>query len=165
MYEMGARDGMEIVALNGTSVEELANEANSWFCAFPIEEDEAFFNGLAVMSKLQGTLPLTYKDERGEEHAISLEEQARYVYRFDETYEILVHDNRNGNLTYHMLDEDTAYFSLNNMMIDESIGRESFGGEVEQDRSYEAGKKEYDVYEEIVCPAENEWGDGEGIIG
>ena len=220
VYELGVRDGMEIVSLNGTPVEQLVNEASPWFFSFPIEEDEAFFKGLAVMSKLTGTLQLTYKDANKAEHTISLEEQGNYVGRFDQTYEIMMHNNQNGNLTYKMLDEDTAYFSLTDMLIDESIGRESSEREVEQDRSYEelhaqtkylldrmkeqgaknliidmrgngggyaevsmavascfldqsvvfkegiyeAGKKEYDVYEEIVCPAENEWGNGQVVI-
>lgn len=220
IYELGVREGMEIVALNNESIEEYVKKVHSWFQAFPVAEDEEFFKGLAVMSELQGDLQLTYKDNSQKEHTITLEEQGRYAERFDETYEILVHNNQNGNLTYNMLDEDTAYFSLTNMLIDESIGREMLEEEVVQDRSYdelhaqtkyllekmkeqgakniiidmrgngggyaevsmaiascfldqpvtfkegiyEYGKKEYGVYETILCPAENEWGNGKVII-
>lgn len=137
-YEIGIRDGMEVVSINGNSIDALSQEVETWFCAFPVAENEKFYKGLAVMSGLQGTIELCYLDEKKKIHTVRLEEQGNYLSRFDKTYELLKHDNQNENLTYEMLNEDTAYLSLTDMLIDESIGHEESEGVAKEDGSYEA---------------------------
>ncbi len=124
-YAQGIRDGMAIVAFDGEDIDSLREKSYIYFYEFPDRENEAFYSALFATANGGEEASVTYLAEDGTEQTITVHEQGSFYDRMKQTRTELLGFERtedtNNNLSYYMVDDQTACLVINELDIEGNV--------------------------------------------
>ncbi len=116
-YKTGIRNGSEITAWNGASVEKLSGKEKIF--SFAVEENEEFYESLSIAGEGGETAEVCFIDETGEEKTVTLSKIGNYYDRMrDCTEDIIDKGVEISNLDWMRVDENTALLRMRFMNYD-----------------------------------------------
>nr|MDE5778348.1 hypothetical protein [Lachnospiraceae bacterium] len=134
-YAVGIRDGMTVLSFDSKDIDTLKQDGDMWFSVFPDKENEAFFQSLAVTSSGAENVKVVYLDKSGREQTVELSGQGSNYERFRKTINQMLGFMEQTNLSYKMVNEDTACLVINDMSLDPMV-RYASAFETDEDEKY-----------------------------
>lgn len=114
----GIHNGTVITAWDGQTIECVEEQLTHTLMAFPDQENEAFYSALLAAGVGGDTVKISYLNDEGTACEVTVSKIGAYYKRVKNTVQILDQGFDAGNLTWTMLDDQTALLRIKSMMYD-----------------------------------------------
>lgn len=119
-YRAGIRNGTEVTAWDGRTIEEGKQGLTYELTGFANVENEAFYDTLLVAGVGREQVEVSFLDERGTQQTVTLSRRGAYTDRLKQTLSIINQSVEGDNLSWSEPDNNTVCLKLREMMYDSS---------------------------------------------